>query len=199
MLPKKLKYERQNGKKESLLFSIFLFVSMLLVSCFAIGVTYFSLQFELPALYKSVLSRSWTKTEGKITKIYTSTKFVTAGSSKNPRSAMVYVPNVNYSFQMGSDIFTGERINFSGEEKHFPLPAESEEYLNSFYQINKPVEVFYNPHNPQESTLSQAYVYDSSSYQTGCGCGSLGIFFSLLCWLSLRDLIKYVRQRKKRE
>jgi len=160
-----------------------------------LSISYFSLQNEIPALYQSILSRSWIKTDGKITKIYTSTKSVTAGSAKNPRSGIVYVPKVNYSFQVGNEILTGERMNFSGEEKHFPLAEESAEYLNSLYQINQTVEVFYHPTNPQESTLSREYVYNFDNYQAGCCCGSLGIFFSLLCWLSFRDLIKYFRAK----
>jgi hypothetical protein len=196
MLPKKLEYERQAEKKESKFFSVFLCLTMLLITCLALSISYFSLQNEIPALYQSVLSLRWSKADGKITKIYTSTKSVTAGSAKNPRSATVYVPKINYSFQTGSETLTGERMNFSGEEKYFPLEKESLEYVNSLYQINQTVEVFHHPTNPQESALSREYVYNSDNYLSGCGCGFMGIFFSLLCWLSFRDLIKYFRQKK---
>ena len=196
MLPKKLKYERQKAGKESKAFGFFLFFSLCVVTFAALGVAYFALHAEIPALYKSILSRSWSKTEGKITKTYTSTKSISAGSSKTSRSATVYVPNVNYLFQVENETFTGARINFTGEEKHFRLPEESKEYLDSFYQVNKNVEVFYNPNNPQESTLSREYVYDSGSYQTGCICGSIGIFFGILIWFSIKDLIKIFRKQK---
>ena len=196
MLPDKLKYERQKGRKDSKLFGFFLSSSLLVVTFAALGVSYFALQNEIPALYKSFLSRNWSKIEGKITKTYTSTKSISAGSSKNPRAATVYVPTVNYSFQVENETFTGERINFSAEEKHFPLQEESKEYLDSFYQVNKNVEVFYNSSNPQESTLSREYVYNSGSYQTGCVCGSIGIFFGVLIWFSIKDLIRIFRKQK---
>jgi hypothetical protein len=196
MLPKKLKYERQAGKKESKFFSVFLCLSMLLVTSAALSVSYFSLQNEVPALYRSLLSRSWSQTDGKITKIYTSTKSIRTGSAKNPGSAIVYVPKVNYSFQVGDRLLTGDRMNFSAEEKYFPLEEQSTQYLNSIYQINQKVEVFYNPNDPQESSLSREYVYDSGSYQAGCGCGSLGLLFGLLFWLSLKDLIRILRKQK---
>ena len=185
MLPKKkLKYEKAAGKKESKFFSIFLCLSMLIVTSLALGVSYFSLQNEIPALYRSVLSRSWSKTDGKITKTFNITKSIRTGSAKNPGLAKVYVPKVNYSFQVGNEVLTGDRMNFSGEEKYFSLEEESTRYLTTIYQVNQNVEVFYNPANPQESSLSQEYVYDSSSYQAGCCCGSLGILFGLLFWLS---------------
>lgn len=194
MLPKKLKYERQSEEKDSKFFSIFLAFSMLLVSAAALGVSYFSLQDELPALYKSMMSRSWSKTEGRIVKTYTSTKSVRTGSAKNPGSATVYVPNVNYSFQVGSAAFTGSRVNFSAEEKYFSLSEESRQYLDSVYQINQTVEVFYNPSDPQESTLSREYVYEFGNYQAGCCCGSIGILCSLLFWFSIKDLIRNFRK-----
>jgi hypothetical protein len=197
MLPGKLKYEGQKAGKESKAFGFFLFFSLLVVTFAALGVAYFALHGEIPALYKSFLSRNWSKTEGKITKTYTSAKSIRAGSAKNPSSATVYVPTVNYSFQVGGETFTGERINFAAEEKHFPLQAESKEYLDSHYQVNKNVEVFYNSSNPRESTLSREYVYDSGSYQTGCCCGSIGILFSGLIWFSIKDLIKIFRKQKK--
>jgi len=196
MLPDKLKYERQKGRKDPKLFGFFLFFSLLAATFAALSVSYFALQNEIPALCKSFLSRNWSKTEGRITKTYTAAKFISAGSSKNPRSATVYVPTVNYSFQVENETFTGERINFAAEEKHFPLQEESNEYLDSFYQVNKNVEVFYNSSNPQESTLSWEYVYDSSSYQTGCVCGSMGIFFGVLIWFSIKDLIRIFRKQK---
>lgn len=196
MLPKKLKYERQKERKESKAFGFFLFFSLLLTSFVGLTVAYFALQGEIPTLYKSVLSRSWSKTEGKIIKTFSSTKSVRTGSAKNPGSRTVYVPSVNYSFQVGSETFTGARINFAAEEKYFTFEAESKEYLDSLYQVNKNVEVFYNSSNPRESTLSREYVYDSGNYQTGCCCGSLGIFFGVLIWFSIKDLIKIFRKQK---
>jgi|GEM_PF-6463521 len=197
MLSKKLKYERRAGKKDSKFFGIFLAFSMLLTSGAALCVSYFALHEEIPALYKSVLSRSWSKTDGKIVKTYTSTKSVLVGSSKNLRPATVYVPNVNYSFQVGNETFTGGRINYASAAKYFSLQEESREYLDSVYQINKNVEVFYDPHNPQESTLSREYVYKFGDYQAGCCCGSIGILFSLLFWFSIKDLIRIFRKQKK--
>ncbi len=196
MSPKKLKYERQKERKESKAFGFFLFFSLLVVSCAGLTVAYFALHREIPVLYMSVLSRSWSKTEGKIIKTFSSTKSVRTGSAKNSGSRTVYVPNVNYSFQVEGETFTGAGMNFAAEEKYFTLQAESKEYLDSLYQINKNVEVFYNPSNPWESTLSREYVYDSGSYQTGCCCGSLGIFFGVLIWFSIKDLIKIFRKQK---
>jgi hypothetical protein len=196
MLPKKLKYERHTGKKESKFFGIFLACSLLISSGAALGISYFALHAEIPALYKSLLSRSWTKTDGRIVKTYTSTKSVRAGSAKNPQSATVYVPNADYSFQVGSETFTGRRMNFATEEKYFSLAEESREYLDSVYQAGQSVEVFYNPDNPQESTLSREYVYEFGDYQAGCCCGSIGILCSLLFWFSIRDLIRIFRKQK---
>lgn len=196
MLPKKLKYEGLTGRKKPKFFGFFLFFSLLVVTFASLTVSYFSLHREIPALYKSFLSRNWSKTEGRIIKTYTSKKFVSSGSSKNPRSAAVFVPNVNYSFQIENETFTGERINFAGEEKHFSLEEESQQYLNSRYRLNQNVEVFYNPDNPRESALSREYVYDSGSYQAGCCCGSIGIFFGVLLWFSFKDLISIFRKQK---
>lgn len=196
MLPKKLKYERHSGKKESKFFGVFLPFSLLLLSVFALSVSYLALRDEMPALYKSILSRSWSKTEGKIIKTYTSTKTVRAGSAKNPTSALVYVPKIDYSFQIGNETFTGSRMNFSGRETYFSLPEQSREYLDSVYRAGQTVEVFYDPNNPQESTLSREYVYAFGDYQAGCCCGSVAVLFSLLFWFSIKDLIKIFRKRK---
>ena len=195
----KLKYKGQNEKRESPLFGIFLLVSMLSVTALGIGVAYFSLAGEMAALYESLRSRGWTKTEGVITKNYNATTRVRAGSAKNPGSALVYVPTVEYTFEAGGETLTGNRINFSAEEKHYVDAAEGLNYLKSSYPVNKRVEVFYNPNNPRESALSREYVYDASSYQAGCGCGIPGLLFGFLSWLSLRDLIKYFRRRKRSE
>lgn len=195
------KKKKQNEESESLFFSVLLFASALMLSCLGIGIIYFSLAGEIPALYKSVLSRGWTKTEGKIIKTYNTTKTISigSGSAKNSRSATVFVPTVEYSFQAGDEIFIGSRINFSGEEKYFFWAEESRDYLNASFPVNKNVEVFYNPNNPQESTLSREYVYNSDNYQAGCCCGIVELFFGLITWLSFRDLMKHLRRRKKRE
>ena len=195
MKPGKLKYERQTAKKDSKFFGLFLAFALLLTSCLGLGISYFSLQDELPALYKSLLSRRWSKTEGVIVKTYISTKTVRAGSAKNPGSATVYVPSVDYAFQVGGITFTGSRIDFSAEERYFPLREKSVEYLDSVYQVNRSVEVFYNPSDPRESTLSREYVYNFGNYQAGCCCGSVGILCSLLFWLSVKDLIRIFRKQ----
>ena len=87
-------------------------------------------------------------------------------------------------------------MNFATEEKYFSLAEESREYLDSVYQAGQSVEVFYNPDNPQESTLSREYVYEFGDYQAGCCCGSIGILCSLLFWFSIRDLIRIFRKQK---
>jgi hypothetical protein len=196
MPPKKLKYERAAGrggqKKESKFFAGFLAVCLLIVTIAALSVAYFSLGKEISPLVQSVLSRGWTKTEGKIIRTFTSTKSVPCGG-RSSRGCVEYAPNVVYLYRVGDTEYQGERINFSAVNT-FDSAEASDDYLN-YYQ-NKTVEVFYNPNNFQESTLSQEYVYKFNDYYAGCCCGSVGIFFGTLFWFSAKDLVKLFRNKK---
>jgi hypothetical protein len=193
----KSKDEKRASEQDSAGSVIFLALSLLILSATAFAVAYLSLAKEISPLYRSVLSRTWSRAEGKIVKHTESTKSVRAGSAKNPGSATVYVPKVSYAFQIGGETFTGERMNFTAEEKYFSTVGESREFLASSYPVNANVEVFYDSSDPRESTLSREYVYEFGDYQAGCCCGSLGILFSLLFWLSVKDSIKIFRKRKK--
>jgi hypothetical protein len=196
MLPKRLKYEREAGhggrEKKSVFTSIFISVILLIVCSAALSVAYSALAKEISPLFQSVLSRTWSKTDGRVIKTYTSTKSVPCGG-RNSRGCVEYVPNVVYLYRVGDKEHQGERINFSAVNA-FDSAEASDSYLNSYQ--NKTVEVFYNPNNLQESTLSQEYVYKFNDYYAGCCCGSLGIFFALLLWFSVKDLVKLFRKQK---
>ena len=196
MPPEQLKYEREAGRggrgKKSVFSAVFLSVSLLIVVSLAMGVAYISLAKEISPFFQSVFSRSWSKTEGNVVKTFTSTKSVPCGG-RNIRGCLEYVPNVVYLYRVGDKEYQGERINFSAVNT-FNSKEETDNYLNSYG--NKAVEVFYNPNNPQDSTLSQEYVYKFNDYYAGCCCGSAGLFFAILLWFSVKDLIRLFRKQK---
>jgi hypothetical protein len=199
MLPDLLKYEREAalGKrnKKSVFSAVFIFVSLLIVTSFALGIAYFSLAKEIPPFFQSVLSKSWSKTGGKVVNTFTSTKSV-PGGVRSIRGGIRYVPNVVYSYRVADTEYRGDIINFSSDIS-FSSQEESDNYLDSYR--NKSVEVFYNSNNPQESTLSREYVYKLDDYQAGCCCGSFGIVFAIMLWFSAKDLIKLFRKQKSGE
>ncbi len=195
-MPKRLKYEREAGrggrKMKSISSAVFMSVCLLVTSSFALSVAYFALAKEISPLFQSVFSRTWSKTDGKVIKTFTSTKLTPAGG-RGQRGGVVYVPNVVYSYRVADKEYQGERINFSAGIS-FSLQEESDNFLNSYR--NQTVEVFYSPNDPQRSTLSQEYVYKFNDYYAGCCCGSVGIFFALIFWFSVKDLIKLLRKQK---
>jgi len=195
-MPNRLKYEREAGrgkqKTKSVSFAVFMSVGLLITSSLALGVAYFSLAKEISPLFQSVLSRSWSKTDGKVIKSFPSTKSVSCGG-RYSRGCVEYVPNVVYLYRIGDKEYQGERINFSAVNT-FKSKEDSDSYLNSYR--NQITEVFYNPSDPQQSTLSQKYVYKFNDYYAGCCCGSVGIFFALIFWFSVKDLIKLFRKQK---
>jgi len=195
-MPKRFKYEREanSGKrnKKSVFSAVFISVSLLIVSSAALSVSYFSLAKEISPFFQSVFSRSWSKTEGNVVKTFTSTESVPCGG-RNSRGCLEYVPNVVYLYRVGDKEYQGERINFSAVNT-FKSKEETDSYLNSYG--DKAVEVFYNPNNVQDSTLSREYVYKFNDYYVGCCCGSAGLFFTVLLWFSVKDLIRLFRKQK---
>ena len=196
MLPKRLKYEREAGRgkrgAKSVSSAVFMSLCLLITSAFALSVAYLALEKEISPLFQSVFSRSWSKTDGKVVRTFTSTKSVPCGG-RNSRGCIKYVPNVVYLYRVGDKEYQGERINFSAVNT-FDSKEASDDYLNHYR--NKTVEVFYSSNNPQQSTLSREYVYKFDDYYAGCCCGSAGIFFGLLLWFSVKDLIKLYRKQK---
>lgn len=205
MFPKRLKDKGQGEQeKESKAFQLFLAFSLLLMCVLGLGIAFAALTDEFSPLYQSISSFGWSKTGGKVIKTSFSHETISRrakiptveGGTTISRDGIGCFPNVVYSFKVAGREYRGNKIDFSADKVFFDLDDECEAFLDDYR--NKDVEVFYNPANPNESTLSRDYVYRSDDYIAGCCCGSFGLFFVLLFWLSIRDLMGYSSTRKKR-
>jgi len=191
MPPNFLKFERETGgdkretgpakKKESTVNIIIIMSVLFIAVAGTLGVSYSTLGTEVYPFYQSVFSRNWLKTEGKVVKTFIST------DSAGKEGRTIYIPNVVYSFSGAEREYLGDRINFSAKAKAFGSQKDCDNFLNAYR--DKTVEIFYDPNNPQESTLSREYIYKSSDLQGGCCCGSIGLVFALVFCLVLADLL----------
>jgi hypothetical protein len=195
-MPKRLKdgREAKSSKNETKpFFAAFTSISLLILVVIAFSIAFISLGKEISPFTQSVRSRFWSKTDGKVIKTFASTEPISCGGRTSRGSCIVYIPNVVYTYQVEGTKYQGEKINFSAVN-NFNSKEDCDNYLDAYR--NRAVEIFYNSNDPNESTLSREYVYKFNDYYAGCCCGSLGLLFGLMFWLSVKDLIKIFRKQK---
>lgn len=95
--------------------------------------------------------KAWSKAAGHITRseIETAVQHHTRTGLGRDYDVTMYVPRVVYSYQVGANSFDGDNIGWSGSASS---PSFAEKYLKRF-ALQMPVEVFYNPLAPTQSTL----------------------------------------------
>jgi hypothetical protein len=98
--------------------------------------------------------KGWPKTAGRITRseIETAVQQHRRTGLARDYDVTMYVPRVIYSYQVGGNSFEGDNVGWSGSAS---TPSLAEKYIKRF-ALQTPVEVFYNPEVPTQSTLAPA-------------------------------------------
>lgn len=92
-------------------------------------------------------SASWPRTTGTITAL----NIAEVERSINDSEYIVYRPEVTYTYTVADQTFAGQRLGFGDQTKSGRDAAEK---LLAPYQLRGPAQVFYDPADPQSSTLS---------------------------------------------
>jgi hypothetical protein len=97
-------------------------------------------------------TKAWPKTQGRITRseVETTVQQPRRTGLRQDYDVTMYVPRVIYAYQVDGHAFEGDNVGWSGSAS---TPAFAEKYLKRF-ALQTPVEVFYNPLVPTQSTLA---------------------------------------------
>lgn len=151
-----------------------LFPKLLLIveSCFALflgGLGIYLIIFALHNRLDDKESRSWSKSQGVIIDNEIITELM-------PRGRMSYIPVVKYIFLANHRMIQGRKICV-GRPHQFPRQKKAQQLLGNYLPGCK-VNVFFDPHNPEEAVLEPC-IYDRKQ------CLVLGTIFILLMILVL--------------
>jgi Protein of unknown function (DUF3592) len=99
-------------------------------------------------------TKAWPKTAGRITRseIETAVQQHRRTGLARDYDVTMYVPRVVYAYQVNGTSFEGDNVGWSGSAS---TPAFAEKFIKRFAP-QTPVEVFYNPQAPTQSTLAPA-------------------------------------------
>jgi hypothetical protein len=99
-------------------------------------------------------TKAWPKTVGRITRseIETAVQQHRRTGLAHDYDVTMYVPRVVYAYQVNGTSFEGDNVGWSGSAS---TPAFAEKFIKRFVP-QTPVEVFYNPQAPTQSTLAPA-------------------------------------------
>ncbi len=98
-----------------------------------------------------IKSKSWPTVEGNIT---TSETEKMEGEDTEGIRLVAYKPNIRYSYTVSGVQYTSSRISFEGIKTSGKIAAKE---MLARYPIGKQITVYYNPRNPQQSTLQTNY------------------------------------------
>jgi hypothetical protein len=98
--------------------------------------------------------KAWPQIAGRITKseVATTVQEHQHANSGRVDDVTMYVPRVVYTYQVGGNSFEGDNIGWSGSASS---PSYAEKTIKRF-ALQTPVQVFYNPQDPTQSTLKPA-------------------------------------------
>jgi hypothetical protein len=98
-------------------------------------------------------TKAWPKTAGRITQSQVETTVEEHRRTGGGRdyNVTMYVPRIIYTYQVAGTSFQGDNVGWSGSAS---TPSFAEKYVKRFAQT--PVQVFYNPKIPTQSTLVPA-------------------------------------------
>jgi hypothetical protein len=99
--------------------------------------------------------KAWPKTDGRVTRSQVETavqQHDRANAGRRDYEVTMYVPRVVYSYQVDGNTFEGDNIGWSGSAS---TPGYAEKTIKRFAP-QTPVQVFYNPQDPTQSTLKPA-------------------------------------------
>ncbi len=99
-------------------------------------------------------TRAWPKTAGLITQsqVETTVQEHRRAGGGGDYDVTMYVPRIIYTYQVAGTSFQGDNVGWSGSAS---TPSFAEKYVKRF-ALQTPVEVFYNPKLPTQSTLVPA-------------------------------------------
>jgi len=95
----------------------------------------------------ALASASWPQTTGTITAL----NIAEIERTANNNEYMVFRPEVTYAYAVEGRTYTGDRIAFGDQTKGSRNDAQK---LLAPYQVGGPVQVFYDPADPQAATLT---------------------------------------------
>jgi hypothetical protein len=95
--------------------------------------------------------KGWPKIAGHITQsqVETTVQEHRPTNARRDYNVTMYVPRIIYSYQVDGNSFQGDNVGWSGSAS---TPSYAEKYVKRF-ALQAPVEVFYNPQVPTQSTL----------------------------------------------
>ncbi len=99
--------------------------------------------------------KAWPKTSGRITRSDIETvvqQHNHASQTRRDYDVTMYVPRVVYTYQVDGNSFEGDNIGWSDSAS---TPTFAEKTIKR-YALQTPVQVFYNPQDPTQSTLALA-------------------------------------------
>lgn len=101
---------------------------------------------------RAIASASWPRAPGVVTSIDV---HASRSSPTRPDAATqtTYHPKITYDYEVGGRRLTGSRLNFSG--RHYYSHRKAAAQLDPF-PVGEAIEVFYDPADPDMSTLSTA-------------------------------------------
>jgi hypothetical protein len=99
-------------------------------------------------------TKAWPKTAGRISRseIETTVQQHRRTGLRHDYDVTMYVPRVVYAYQVNGASFEGDNVGWSGSAS---TSAFAEKFIKRF-ALQAPVEVFYNPQAPTQSTLAPA-------------------------------------------
>lgn len=97
---------------------------------------------------KAQASTQWPSVAGQVSNLE-----ITRNNSQDADGNLdfTYTPIVHYSYQVGGQAFTSDKIAF-GAVRNYGLENKAREVLAQ-YPLGSPVTVYYNPQNPAEAVL----------------------------------------------
>lgn len=98
---------------------------------------------------KATASQNWPSVPGQVvsSSVQRNTHRDTDGDT-----SYTYQPQIEYTYAVGEQTFTGKRISFGSESSSNPRKAEQ---VADQYKMGTPVTVYYDPAKPQDATLQK--------------------------------------------
>lgn len=122
--------------------------SGVIVALFGLGV--FLIVWGIRSRKKAEESSRWPTVVGSISEAFIQEN---RNRDSDGYTTTTYIPKINYQYQIGGQIFTGNRFTF-GFEKSYGSKKKAQEALTA-YPVGGQINVFYNPQKPEEAVLEQ--------------------------------------------
>ena len=126
--------------------TLFFYIDILF-ACVLAGVLFLRTAY----LFKSIASRKWVMTQGKIlsSQVISSRKFL-----KQPKYLASFIPKIVYEYFVGDRTYSSDRFSFSPSALFYKTVSN----IVNKHPVGKIVNVYYNPKNPKDAVLVQGQI-----------------------------------------